>query len=613
MKKWFSIQNKADSKEPAEVLIYDQIGKDWFSGDGLAAKEFAEALAEIPKDKKIIVGINSPGGDVWDGLAIYHQLKARGEMVQTRIDGIAASIASVIALAGSKVIMPENALLMIHRAWGLAMGNANDLTKLAAELVKHDEIIAGIYSDKNGKDKAHNLQAMDAETWFNGAEAKAFGFVDELTDAVSISNNHDLSRFKNFAAKVGAPSQSTATQPNTADTNAANNFAGVTVTRQNETKQTKEGTNMSQTATQTAETPTPATVDNATVITAINNLGDTIIKALKPVEAPKAAEPLSPSRIEVGASVLDEYRALKPGPARAAFREERHDALLRQAPQNANTFGSSLVPDSLADAVVTVAHNKLAFLNAFSVDFGTDELRPKATVQVAKATAGATGQSDATNFESGDSTLTNIGVSVSQKSVSFHISNGQYNQGFRLNQIAAINANVLADMISDVVTALMLTGTYGTALTIGAAANFDAADLPPIYGAAKNYNRKNLILDGGHLAYLLPTNKWQFALGEQGAFGFDLIAENNRWTGATANTVGFICDPSAIACASGVPMTSAPAGEFISQSTVSIKNGLTVQINTWFSRSSRTLWASYDVMFGAAAGDTTAAELLITA
>src|SRR3954467_6739949 len=94
---WFTIKNEA-SKDAAEILIYDQIGKDWWSDEGVSAKEFANGLKAIPLDREINVHINSPGGNVWDGLAIFNQLKARQSKVVITIDGLAASIASVIAL-----------------------------------------------------------------------------------------------------------------------------------------------------------------------------------------------------------------------------------------------------------------------------------------------------------------------------------------------------------------------------------------------------------------------------------------------------------------------------------------------------------------------------------
>ena len=282
----------------------------------------------------------------------------------------------------------------------------------------------------------------------------------------------------------------------------------------------------------------------------------------------------------------------------------------------ANTIAAALVPDILAEAMITVAPNKLAPLMAYSTDFSADPIAPRSTIQVRKATAGATTQTNATNFESGDSTLAAIAITMSQYTQSFHMLNSEMQQGHRLQHIAEINADTFANKLADVVAAVMTVGNYGAATVIGAAASFDSADLPAIYALAKNYRKKNLVLDGGHIAGLIPVNNFGFKIGQEGAFAFDGIYENNRWSGsATANLVGFICGPDAIAVGSGVPVDN----EGLDRDFLDIRNvevpqlGLTVRQYFWISRSSRQHWASYDIIFGAAAGDTTQAELLITA
>ena len=130
----------------------------------------------------------------------------------------------------------------------------------------------------------------------------------------------------------------------------------------------------------------------------------------------------------------------------------------------------------------------------------------------------------------------------------------------------------------------MVSGNYGAATTIGTAANFDSSDLPAVLALAKNYRSKNLILDGGHLARLqfsAATSTFPDARYEalnNGRFGFDVIAENNRWTSAETNAVGFVCGPDSIAIASGLPVGMI-AGEFIEQRTVTTNNGLSALYN----------------------------------
>ena len=284
-----------------------------------------------------------------------------------------------------------------------------------------------------------------------------------------------------------------------------------------------------------------------------------------------------------------------------------------RGPQTANTLETKLIGDFIADAAIAIIQPKLAPLAAFSTDFGTDPLKPRATVQVAKATAGATTLTNPTNFETGDSTLAAVTVTVDQKTQPFHLSNDAVNQGYKLAQLATINADIFANAISDIYTALMIVANYGATTVIGVAASFDSADLPAIFGLAKNYMQRNLLLDGSHLAGLIPTNQQSFTLGQAGAFGFNRIEMQNRWTGAVANTVGFVCDVTAIAVASGLPINQ-PAGEFLAQDNILLpKLGLSIQFNNWYSRATRSLWASYDVVFGAAVGDGGAAEVLVSA
>jgi ATP-dependent Clp protease, protease subunit len=168
------LEVKALADGSTEILLYDEIGY-W----GVTAKDFAGALAGITSPS-INVRINSPGGDVMDGLAIYNSLKAHPAAINTVVEGLAASAASFIMLAGDTVTMAENALVMIHKAWAMGIGNADDMTSLAGVLGKIDGQIAGMYSAKNGKSAEDNLAAMAAETWMTSAEAKEFGLVDSV-------------------------------------------------------------------------------------------------------------------------------------------------------------------------------------------------------------------------------------------------------------------------------------------------------------------------------------------------------------------------------------------------------------------------------------------------
>lgn len=174
------IEVKAAADGVTEILIYDEIGY-W----GVTAKEFVAELSRITT-AAITVGINSPGGDVFDGLAIYNALKGHAARVTCRIDGWAASAASVIALGGDEVVMADNALMMCHRAWTMALGNRDDMTETVAILDKIDGQLAAIYAAKSGKTAAECVAMMAGEgkndgTWFTAQEAKDFGLIDEVT------------------------------------------------------------------------------------------------------------------------------------------------------------------------------------------------------------------------------------------------------------------------------------------------------------------------------------------------------------------------------------------------------------------------------------------------
>lgn len=199
---WFAIRNAEDTTQPVEILIYDQIGKDWWDGSGMNAKDFADALKPIAKDREILVCINSPGGNVWDGLAIYHMLRERRDKVVCRIDGIAASIASIIALAGREVRMPRNSMMMIHDPSGVCMGDADLMREMADKLDKHKGVLVNIYEEKTGKPRKEIEDAMSAETWFTGEEAAEFGLADAATDEVALTASFDLSSFRHVPAAL---------------------------------------------------------------------------------------------------------------------------------------------------------------------------------------------------------------------------------------------------------------------------------------------------------------------------------------------------------------------------------------------------------------------------
>lgn len=178
----------------AEILIYSDIGDEMWGG--LSAKEFRRQLDEVKNVDELNIRINSGGGDAFEGMAIYNTLAAfKGHKV-VHIDGIAASIATVIACAGDVIKMAEASEFMIHRAWTFAMGNRNDLAKSMERLDLTDKIIAQVYEKRTGQTETDLLKMMDEETWFSPAEAKEYGFVDEVTEKVSVAASIHRDWFK---------------------------------------------------------------------------------------------------------------------------------------------------------------------------------------------------------------------------------------------------------------------------------------------------------------------------------------------------------------------------------------------------------------------------------
>jgi ATP-dependent Clp protease, protease subunit len=193
---WYKIVNKSDK---AEIWIYEEIGQDFWTGSGVTSKNFQKELSAITA-KQIDLHINSPGGAVFDGVAIYNLIKQHPANVTTYIDGIAASIASIIALAGNKVVMAENALYMMHNPSGVVMGTAADMRSLADVLDKIRGTMTGVYAAKSGRADDEISALLDAETWMTAAEAKEFGFVDEIADEMDLAA---CARFVPIMAKAG--------------------------------------------------------------------------------------------------------------------------------------------------------------------------------------------------------------------------------------------------------------------------------------------------------------------------------------------------------------------------------------------------------------------------
>jgi len=183
-KDWYSIKNAVATGTRSQVHIYDEIG---FMGK--TAHDFIQDLSDI--EGPIDLHLNSGGGEVFDGVAIYNTLLAR-EDVDVYIDGIAASIASVIAMAGDHVYIAPTGQLMIHNAFAMACGDATDLREMANQLERNTANIATIYAARTGKPAEHWLALMDKESWFTGQEAVDAGLADDVIPTKAVVAKYDL-------------------------------------------------------------------------------------------------------------------------------------------------------------------------------------------------------------------------------------------------------------------------------------------------------------------------------------------------------------------------------------------------------------------------------------
>ncbi|MFS1513635.1 head maturation protease, ClpP-related [Chengkuizengella sp. SCS-71B] len=200
MEKFWKV--KAIDHTMGEIQIYGEITSYKWDESDTTAKSFKEDLDRLGDIKTLNIYMNSPGGSVYEGNAIYNILKRHKAKINIHIDGIAASIASVIAMAGDTIFMPENTMMMIHNPWTFAMGNASDLRKEADDLDKAQESMMISYLAKAGEklEKDKLIRMLDAETWLSAKECVEYGLCDviEQEKNIAASFNRDFfAKYKN--------------------------------------------------------------------------------------------------------------------------------------------------------------------------------------------------------------------------------------------------------------------------------------------------------------------------------------------------------------------------------------------------------------------------------
>ena len=203
---YLTVKNQIKDQS-ADMYIDGEIVSEEYEDSDVSAVGFRDALKQLGDIKQLNLYINSPGGDVFQGIAIYNMLKRNKAKVNIYVDGVAASIASVIAMAGDTIFMPSNSMLMIHNPYTMAIGNANELRKAADDMDQITKASKQSYLDKAG-DKltdAKLQEIMDNETWLTAQEAVDYGLADEVLEpvqAVASINNPFAKNFKHIPKEL---------------------------------------------------------------------------------------------------------------------------------------------------------------------------------------------------------------------------------------------------------------------------------------------------------------------------------------------------------------------------------------------------------------------------
>lgn len=179
-----------------EIYIYEEIGEGWFGG--ISANSFLEALKGLGKVDVLDIYINSPGGNVFDGIAIYNQLRRFDAKKIVHVDALAASIASIIMMAGDEIRIAKNAQVMIHDPWGMCVGTADEMRQNAVALDQVKDTIVQTYIDRTKQSKEKVEKWMAAETWMTASMAKENGFVDLIDDEEADMNDMAFNLLKSF-------------------------------------------------------------------------------------------------------------------------------------------------------------------------------------------------------------------------------------------------------------------------------------------------------------------------------------------------------------------------------------------------------------------------------
>jgi len=347
------------------------------------------------------------------------------------------------------------------------------------------------------------------------------------------------------------------------------------------------------------------------------------IKAGKPGNAVKGEKPVKADFGYGSFSEEEDRIQAASGKQRCILRAEAYNRGLRHL-KAAQTIDAGLVFSVLKDAVITVLGEVLAPVSAFATNFGSNEIGPRRPITVTLANAGVA-LVDPTNFHQTDIQLNDVTVTPVQIVTPWGLTNENVQNGYRMMAAAQANAQQLAVGVMARVTALITSANFPGAALVSKVSEYPDPGFPLAFQALAKGRIRNLIVSpaiyskamfipGGAAFVLGPENNSAGTITGPRALGFNAIYYQTVFTGATANTQGFVCDPQAIACAAGIPIKPAELVP-VQQTTVSIPDlpGLTVAMHISGDAASRSPYASYDIMFGCAVGDPSAGRLIIPA
>ncbi len=609
------------------LLLYGEIY------DGVA-QMVHDALAQVPAGRDVTLRIHSPGGSIYEALAIYSLLNEVRERLTAIVDGSAMSAAAVIFQAAKTRLVHETSTFMIHNAWMSAAGDADELEEAAVLLREENDRVANILSERSGIPLDEIKAMMDRETRLRGREIVEKGFADEVIKAASNLNRFDV---RVAPAGVGEDCASAAARDraefvtpmqNTNDTHAvpaaAEQPEELTTLRNRVAeyeqllKQQRRQLIKSELERKYGDVLSDDLDSWADLVMqdeSVKHRLGTLAEKLRN----QGEKPIRSSGVEVvGATIINEWRSKAPGAERIKFFHDNFTRLKPHLdPKGANTIGSDLLIGTVVvDEYLRITRTLLALNGAFFTQFDP-AIRSRSNKVIPKPTTGSVTVVNATDYTGGDSTVQSVTVPVDLYTQMFHLQSMEtMTSGVQLTALFEPNLQAMAEAISDSITALLTTTNFGTTLVVGnpgdGAGEFNHKTLRVIKADAKikNIPLPVLAMDGAYIAWLQPQDLLGIDWTERGAFGFSRILPHNRWSNGVTNLVGIAFSPLAIACVSGDPLVG-PGYETVARET--LPNGSPVTARTWYDKDKRRWQVNVDMLWGCAVADANSLKLLVSA